>query len=98
MDIYEVSHYKCIGVVVLGEFASDGFSFNLKRVTFSSLPSHMGIVLFQTPGCWLPGATHVTVDEPFCTRKVTLCSIMIITTAHAQWTSWIYRRSRAVDN
>jgi len=54
-----------IGMALLGEFASDHFNFNLKDVTFSSLPSHMGIVLFHTPGCWLPGATHVTVDEPF---------------------------------
>ena len=32
---------------------------------FSFLPSHIGIVLFHSPGCWLPGATHVTVDQPF---------------------------------
>ena len=54
-----------MGIVVFGEFASDHFNFNLKGVTFFSLPSHMGIVLFHTPGCWLRGATHVTVDKPF---------------------------------
>ena len=54
-----------MGIIVLGEFTSDHFNFNFKNVTFSSLPLHMGIVLFQTPGCWLPGAAHVTVDEPF---------------------------------
>ena len=33
-------------------------------------------------------------------KKVTLCSKMILTAAHAQWTSWVYhlRQWRTVDN
>ena len=32
---------------------------------FCCLLSHVGIVLLYIPECWLPGATYVTVEEPF---------------------------------
>ena len=47
----------------------------------------------NTRDCWRAIQTIAN-----CTRKVTWCSIMIITAGHAQWTSWVYRQDRAVDN
>ena len=96
--------HKSIGIVLLGEFASDHFNFNwIKRCrkfefTFTcgycGVPhSRMLVARGNTRDCWRAIQTIAN-----CTRKVTLCSIMIITTAYAQWSCWVYRQSRAVDN
>ena len=63
---------------------------------YSVVPqSRMLVARGNTRDCWRSIQTIAN-----STRKVTLCSIMIITAAHAQWTSWVYhlRQRRTVDD